>query len=427
MWSRWLCSQVPGKQAKLLFLKNEEPFKNWHYINLDDLDTLSLIKRSPLELLSAFEKIVIDEVQKAPEILPLVKNLVDSNKNRRFVLSGSANLLLLKEVTETLAGRSLYFPLFPFARQEWEGQNIPQWFLDLLEGIPPENLESPKISPVSYLLRGFMPRVLEISRDSQASLWWEGYVKTYLERDLRDFSHISYLGDFKKLLEVLAINTSSTLNESRISENLGMSQPTVHRYINLLEASFIYWKLRPFYTRKTKQIVKSPKGYFVDPGLTSYLSGYSSPSSIPEDFKGKLFENMIFLHLQIMTSIIRGNLYFFQRRGKGGTREVDFVLEKEGKIVALEAKINDKIRYEDCKGLISFLEEFPETSLGLLIYSGDKVEKTHRRFTPFPGICFADKSLGFQTIWMRGLGSITSWWGKGGPDRRWLWEPWLAL
>lgn len=413
--------------GKTTFLKNEEPFKNWHYINLDDLDTLSLIKRSPLELLSAFEKIVIDEVQKAPEILPLVKNLVDSNKNRRFVLSGSANLLLLKEVTETLAGRSLYFPLFPFARQEWEGQNIPQWFLDLLEGIPPENLESPKISPVSYLLRGFMPRVLEISRDSQASLWWEGYVKTYLERDLRDFSHISYLGDFKKLLEVLAINTSSTLNESRISENLGMSQPTVHRYINLLEASFIYWKLRPFYTRKTKQIVKSPKGYFVDPGLTSYLSGYSSPSSIPEDFKGKLFENMIFLHLQIMTSIIRGNLYFFQRRGKGGTREVDFVLEKEGKIVALEAKINDKIRYEDCKGLISFLEEFPETSLGLLIYSGDKVEKTHRRFTPFPGICFADKSLGFQTIWMRGLGSITSWWGKGGPDRRWLWEPWLAL
>lgn len=370
--------------GKTTLLKNEEPFKNWHYINLDDLDTLSLIKRSPLDLLSAFDKIVIDEVQKAPEILPLVKNLVDSNKNRRFVLSGSANLLLLKEVTETLAGRSLYFPLLPFARQEWEGQNIPQWFLNLLEGISPENLESSKISPVSYLFRGFMPRVLEISRDSQASLWWEGYVKTYLERDLRDFSHISYLGDFKKLLEVLAINTSSTLNESHISENLGMSQSTVHRYINLLEASFIYWKLRPFYTRKTKQIVKSPKGYFVDPGLTSYLSGNSSPSSIPQDFKGKLFENMIFLHLQIMASIIRGNLYVFQKRGKGGAEEVDFVLEKERKIVALEAKINDKIRYEDCKGLISFLEEFPETSLGLLIYTGDKVEKITQKVYAIP-------------------------------------------
>lgn len=370
--------------GKTTLLKNEDPFKGFHYINLDDLDTLSLMRKSPLDLLSAFDQIVIDEAQRAPEILPLLKNLVDKDEARRFVLSGSANLLLLKEVTETLAGRSLYFPLLPFAKSEWEGRDPPQWFLDLFHGVhPPENMQSEKVSPLPVIFRGLMPRVLEMRDDTAASLWWEGYVKTYLERDLRDFARISDLGDFKRLMQLLAINTSSTLNESNIAEKLGMSQPTVHRYINLLEASFIYFKLRPFYMGKTKQIVKSPKGYFVDPGLASFLSGYSALSSISETNMGPFFENLIFLHLQIISSISRTNLYFFKKRSDVG-REVDFVMEKDRKIIALEAKMSSTIRYEDYKGLVSFLEQFSETSFGLVIYTGNKLERITKRIYSIP-------------------------------------------
>jgi len=360
--------------GKTTLLQNEKPFKNWHYINLDDIDTLSALKKSPMDILSAFEQIVIDEIQKLPEILPLIKNLIDSNKNRRFALSGSANLLLLKRVSETLAGRALYFPLLPFARREWEGKNIPEWFERLFDDIPPPYMKSKKISPLPYLFRGFMPRIFEILRDNLSSLWWEGYVKTYLERDLRDFSNISFLGDFKKLMELLALNTSSILNESHIANDLGMSQPTVHRYINLLESSFIYWKLRPFYPKKIKQIVKSPKGYFIDPGLTTYLSGYTSSSSIPENLIGNLFENMIFLHLQIISSIIRANLYFFKKRANK-KNEIDFILEKEKKIVAIEAKMKDSVRYDDYRNLLFFLEKFKNTSFGIVIYTGKDVVK----------------------------------------------------
>ncbi|MCR4434088.1 MAG: AAA family ATPase [Caldiserica bacterium] len=123
--------------VKPLFFRIKS-FKKWHNINLDNLDNLSPIRRYPKEFLFAFSLIVIGEVQKAPEILPLLKNLVDSNKNKRFVLSGFANLLLLKEARETLAGMSLYFPLLPFSGQEWEGKSFPPSFCSSLKEFRPK-------------------------------------------------------------------------------------------------------------------------------------------------------------------------------------------------------------------------------------------------------------------------------------------------
>lgn len=374
--------------GKSTLLKYEMPFRNWRYLSFDRLDVLSLAKKDPAALFSTGEDTVIDEVQKAPEVLTVIKGIVDANRRRRFILSGSANLLLMKQVSESLAGRALYFNMQPFTLREWLRKSAPAWFFGLFSKKMPKPSTFKFLDPGLNVFKGFLPPVLRLKKSRDASLWWEGYVRTYLERDLRDLSQIASLGDFRKIMEILALRTGSILNETDVARDLGMSQPTTHRYINLLETSCLFTKLRPYTRGRSKRVIKAPKSYFLDSGLAACLAGYRDPGSLPAEFAGHLFESMILSHLSTLAGLVRADLYYWRTFG-GREREVDFIVEKEGTLVAIETKLADKITYDDIQNIMCFMNDNKNCAAGLVVYRGRELTYLTKNImaVPWTALC----------------------------------------
>lgn len=363
--------------GKTMFCKNEHPFKEWEYVNFDDIFILEEFKRNPEILRELKKNIIIDEVQKLPKVLGTVKKIVDE-EGKKFLLSGSANLLLMEKVTETLAGRAFYFNLFPFSFGEWNGEKKSN-FLKFLETkkIKEKTLSCPDLK--SVLFKGFLPPVLKIKKYNLISKWWESYIRTYLERDMRYISQISSLLDFRNLMELLALRNGCILNENLISRELSMSQSTVHRYINILEISGFYVRLKPYLKSKAKRIIKSPKGYYIDTGLICALSGIKKPDEVEKEFLGFLLESYILLHLLIYSSIEGGNVYYFRTRKKDG--EVDFIYERGKEVYAIEVKSSKNINFSDIKNILTFKEYKKELKSAFVVYTGNKIiELTENTF-----------------------------------------------
>jgi predicted AAA+ superfamily ATPase len=231
----------PRQTGKSTLLRQEAPFHAWPYLSLDDLEILEQAKRRPRELLALSSHLIIDEVQKSPELLLAVKRAVDEDRNRRFILSGSANLLLMKAVSESLAGRALYFELLPFTHREESERGFSRWISGLPEEAPTsEGFRGGSLSDPT-LFRGYIPPVTLLSKEEHISAWWNGYIRTYLERDLRDLAQISNLPDFRKVMGLLAMRSGQILKQSEIARDGGLSQATCGRYINLLETSCRPW------------------------------------------------------------------------------------------------------------------------------------------------------------------------------------------
>jgi hypothetical protein len=375
--------------GKTTLLMNEPIFKTYKYFSLDDLDVLAQAQKDPSPIISSARNIIIDEAQRVPKLLHSIKQAVDSDreKGRRFVLSGSANLLLLKSISETLAGRATYHTLFPFTYSEYQGRQKPEWLLKMFKKIYPQEKEivsnPPPLNPI--LFRGFLPPVLEFKLESseEISMWWDGYIKTYLERDLRDLTQVASLTDFRAVMQLLALRTASLVDQSGISRDTGISQPTVHRYLNLLEASNLFFRLRPFTKIKSKSITKTPKGYFIDPGLAAHLAGYKDPSAMDEKFKGNLFESLILLNLLCLAEIYGMNVYFW--RTKEG-KEVDFILEYGRVILPLEVKMSNKVQYADLQNLLYFLRMNPQAVGGIVIYTGSDIQRLASNIFAIPWV-----------------------------------------
>lgn len=385
--SRVLILTGARQTGKTTLLKNEPIFKDYKYFSLDDLDILTQAQKDPSPIISSARDIIIDEAQRSPKLLYSIKQVADNEKGRRFVLSGSANLLLLKSISETLAGRATYHTLFPFTYSEYQGRQKPEWLLNMFKKIYPEEKEivsnPPALSPV--LFRGFLPPVLEFEPEfsEEISMWWNGYIKTYLERDLRDLSQVASLADFRVVMQLLALRTASIVDQSGISRDTGISQPTVHRYLNLLEASNLYVRLRPFIKIKSKSITKTPKGYFIDPGLAVQLAGYKDPSAIDEKFKGNLFESMVLLNLLCLAEIYGMNVYFWRTRDG---KEVDFILEYGRAVLPVEVKMSNKVQYADLQNLLHFLSLNPQAVGGIVIYTGSDIKKLSSNIFAIPWV-----------------------------------------
>jgi hypothetical protein len=369
--------------GKTTLLKNESIFNDYKYFTLDDFDVLAQIEKDPFEILLSGEKVIIDEAQKSPKIMVAIKKIVDENAKTSFVLSGSANLLLMKSVTESLAGRASYNILYPFVPAEWDGKYVPHWFIKLFDGeFPVDVTVKSSLSLKKLLFRGFMPRLFEIETEEQIYLWWESYVRTYLERDLRDLSNISSLPDFRKVMELLALRTGSLVEQTGISNDTGISQPTVHRYLNILEESLLFTRLRPCTVNKSKSITKTPKGYFIDSGLAAYLAAIKSSRSLDDKFAGHLFEGMILLYLLSLAEIFHFKVNFFRKR-IGGI-EVDFVVELGHNAVGIEVKLADKVDFKDAKNLLHLKEYVPNMVAGVVVYNGNFITKIARDVIAIP-------------------------------------------
>jgi len=372
--------------GKSTMIQNE--LQDFAYYTLDDYDTIDLLRTDPEFIFKNNDKIVIDEVQKYPDILNTVKLTVDKDKNKKVILSGSSNILLMKNVSETLAGRAAYFELLPMTYGEYIGLETPNNFLNLWKG-EKANIEEGILDNYSknntntkndsivdtedLMLKGFMPANITRKNNEDVLMWMDGYIKTYLERDLRQLSQIESLIDFRKLMQVLALRTANILKQSDVAKDSGLSPATTYRYIKLLEVSNIIDRVPSFYTNRVKRVIKSPKVFFIDVGLAVFLSGYYDKKSLIKAREyGSFFETMVFLHLKSLCNTLtpQAKLYYFRTTSQ---KEVDFIIEHGNKILAIEVKAKESPKLRDVKNLIYFMDNHPETVLGLVLHNGNEV------------------------------------------------------
>jgi len=373
-----------GKSTLLL---NAEPFRSWRFHTLDDFDTLEQARSNPESLWAGTNQVVLDEVQKAPELLLAVKKTVDRHPGKyQFVLSGSANLLLMKQVSESLAGRAIYFVLDPMSIGEMRSQPQPDILVRILNGEFPEEGLLPADLPdaAESILRGFMPPLLNLDSSQAWTRWWDGYVATYLERDLRQVAQIDALLDFRRVMELAALRSGQLINQSELARDARLSQPTTHRYLNLLETTHLFDRLPAYAASRTTRLLKSPKAFFNDPALAVFLSGYYEIEDLLKAREyGAYFETFIYHHLRILTRLMTpsGRLYFW--RTLDGN-EVDFVLEHGRRLLAVEVKLTDNLGYRDTAGLRFFLDKHPKASGGLLVYGGTEIKRMDEKIAAIP-------------------------------------------
>jgi predicted AAA+ superfamily ATPase len=347
------------------------------YATLDDLDALDAARKDPEVLVGGKEPVTLDEVQREPELLRAVKRAIDRDrKPGRFLITGSANLLLMRQVSESLAGRASYLTLWPMTRREQMGLGTcGRWddllahkdedWLDLLsnhkEGAEPEDW-------VALARRGGFPTpALHLSKDEDRRIWFDGYVRTYLERDLQDLAAISSLPDFRRLMRVACLRVGQIVNQTELGRDAALAQPTVHRWLNLLETSYMLVRLPAYAVNKTKRLIKAPKIYWGDTGLAMHLAEVTKP-------EGAHFENLILNDLLAWQGarLDRAELGYW-RTATG--EEVDFVIEAGGKLLPIEVKCTIRPRLADAKHLRSFRAEYGKQSRAcLLLHTGDKLE-----------------------------------------------------
>ena len=371
--------------GKTTFLQRDPVFKGRRYLSLDDFATLEAARRDPRALLDGDEPLTIDEAQRCPELLLAVKQAVDRHgEPGRFVLSGSANLALLRGVTESLAGRAVYLTLHPFTRRERLGETGSRPFLlEVLEtGTPPRGARGGAIGE-GEVLEGGMP-ALVLEKTSNRSLWLKGYEQTYLERDVRDLARVGDLVSFRNLLRLVALRGGQLLNFSDLARDARMSVPTVTRYLSLLETSFVVARLAPHLRSRVTRLVKSPKLYVADSGLACHLTDVEDlRPSADEPLRGALFETFVHQNLAgILASWSgRADLAFWSVQGR---HEVDFVVTSGRRFVAVEVKAGSRFGDRDLGGLRAFLEKTSGAGVGLLAYNGAELLPLGERLYAVP-------------------------------------------
>ncbi len=294
--------------------------------------------------------------------------------------------LLMRQVSESLAGRAVYYVLDPMTLGETHQAVQPDILTRALSGdwLPEATLPDPLPDPVPLLLRGLMPALLTLTSPQAWARWWDGYVATYLERDLRQVSQIDALLDFRRLMQFVALRSGQLLNQSELARDAQLSQPTVHRYLNILETTHLFERLPAYTTSHTTRLLKSPKAFWNDAGLAIFLSGYFEEGDLGKSREfGAFFETLIYHHLRVLTRLMTpaGRLYFW--RTQTGV-EVDFVLEHGRHLLAIEVKHSDNPGYGDAAGLRAFLSEYPNASGGLLVHGGREIRRLDEKILAIP-------------------------------------------
>jgi uncharacterized protein len=377
--------------GKTTLLKEEEPFKNRRYVSLDDLNALNRARMDPDALLAGDDDMIIDEAQRAPELFPAIKRSVDRNRrNGRFLLSGSANLLLMKSISESLAGRAVYLSMGPFTWCELgkSADDLPL-LIRLVNEEKPERLLSSlkkvRMNPEGkdWLAGGFPPARLSVDSEAR-QFWFTGYEQTYLERDLRDLSAVSDLGLFQRLIRLTALRTAQVLNMRELARDCGTNSVTVARWLSLLETGFMVKRIPPWYSNRTKRLVKSPKIYVCDSGLACYLCGTYGPEDLEHSaLRGAIAETYAFQNIHALVNAFHPEVRICHFRSHAGY-ECDFVLETRQGLLAVEVKAGSRLASRDLKGLETLLTLERSCKAGLVCYQGETVLRLGERLWAVP-------------------------------------------
>lgn len=371
------------QSGKSTLLQNEPGLVRGHaYRTLDDFATLVAARSNPESLLEG--AVILDEVQRCPELLVVLKKHVDDDRRPgRFILSGSANLALLGQVTETLAGRAGYFTLHPMTRREQQGLTAKEPFLVKFMASPA--LPTGKAESVTEreILTGGLPPACLGTADGAAE-WFRAYVQTYVERDVRQLSRITDLVAFRTLAQLAALRTGQVLVISTLGRDAKLNAVTAGRYLHLLEASFLIRRLPPFLKNRSLRLVKSPKLHFTDSGLAAHMAGITTLEPGRNDLlRGALYETYVAQNLAALLEahLPDAQLAFWHEQGR---HEVDFVIEVGRRVFGIEVKAATRWSEGDLSGLRAFLERTPACVAGVLAYNGKEAVKLGERLWAIP-------------------------------------------
>ncbi|MFO7821240.1 MAG: ATP-binding protein [Lentisphaeria bacterium] len=361
--------------GKTTFLRRELG-DDYRYVSLEPLSVRQLALDDPAGFLDLYRPpIIFDEVQYAPGLLPFIKERIDSNRDAmgQYILTGSQNLLMMEQVSETLAGRTAVLQMHPLSHREIKGEpNRPlPWFYtgELHEDT---TAFGKRVAFSESLLAGGYPDVVT-GKSVSRQMWFDSYIQTYLERDVRRLRNIGDLVQFQNFLKVTALRSGQLFNLKNVGTTLGLSGNTVKAWLSVLEASGLIFMLRPYYANGGKRLVKTPKVYFNDTGLLCHLLGLTSAEEVAlSPHAGAIMETSVLLEIRSAISFKgkRPELYFW-RTSNGA--EVDIVVVDRGRLVPVEVKFSATPKPKMARGLKSFQSTYDDSELGngWVVHYGD--------------------------------------------------------
>lgn len=306
----------PRQSGKTTLIRNE--FKQLSYYSLENLDVRSYAQNDPVAFLNQYpEGMILDEVHNAPNLLSYIQGIVDEHPERKFILSGSSQFAMLRKVAQSLAGRTAVFELLPLSYSE---------IRDRAENKPLDDL----------LFEGFYPAIY--AERNIPKFLYPSYIKTYLDKDVRDLLQIKDMMQFHTFIRLCAGRIGSLFKVSELANEIGVSSHTITSWLSVLQASYIVTLLPPYFENSRKRLTKTPKLYFTDTGLACHLLGIESVQQLARDkMRGALFENFI-----VMEAMKRrynqgkeGNLYFYRDSHQN---EIDLILKSSSGLYGIEIK-----------------------------------------------------------------------------------------
>jgi len=358
------------------------------YLTLDDATTLSAAKADPAGLVRGLDEAVIDEVQRAPDLLLAIKDSVDRDtRPGRFLLTGSANLMTLPRVADSLAGRMETIRLMPLAQSEILGQPTSRFLASLFAGqVPPSGPPRLGSDLVDLVLAGGYPEALARKTWARRQDWYANYIEAVVGRDVRDIANIDQLDRMPRLLRALAEHSGQLINHAGVGASLDLNHVTTQKYTGVFEQLFLVRTLPPWHNNALKRLTKKPKLHFLDSGLLAALRGLT-PERMAADRSnfGAVLETFVFAEVLKLTgwSDERFSLGHFRDKEQD---EVDIVLEdRQGKIVGLEVKGSATVRSEDFAGLRKLAQAVGNRfAFGAVLYDNEQVVPFGERLAAAP-------------------------------------------
>lgn len=346
-------------------------FKN--YLLLDDISLRQSAKEDPNSFIENQKKpLCLDEIQKSPELFEAIKMDIDKHrKNGNFLLTGSASLLDMKNIGDTLAGRIIQLSMWTLSSKEINHKDE-----NVIENLIKQKFDMEKLSSrtmIENIINGGYPDALKIQNPRMKYFWFSSYISTYIERDVRDLGEIRNLANFIKLFNLLAPRSANIFKTSELANTSQLSEASVSNYLYLLTLVYQIQKLQPFSANFSKRFIKSPKIYFTDSGMLSHLLNvYTNDDFNTSAHKGKIVETYVFSELTKHISYGDKNVNLFHYR-TNDKKEIDFILQINEKLIAIEVKSSKKVTKDDFKHIIDLQKKSSNFQLGIVFYMGENI------------------------------------------------------
>lgn len=340
----------PRQSGKTTLIRNL--FPHLPYYSLESLDIRSFAENDPIAFLNQNEEgMILDEVHNAPDLLSYIQGIVDEHPDKRYILSGSSQFAMLKRVTQSLAGRTAVFELMPLSYSETK---------DLTADVPLDKL----------LFNGFYPAIY--SGRNVPEFLYPAYMKTYLDRDVRDLLQIKDMMQFHIFIKLCAGRIGSLFKASELANEIGVSPNTITSWLSVLQASYIVTLLPPYFENTSKRLTKMPKLYFLDTGLACYLLGIESPEQLSRDkMRGALFENFVVTEAlkQRYNQGKESNLYFYRDSNQN---EIDLLLKRNTRLYGIEIK-SSMTYHKDFEKALKRIDEWIKAPVDgkAVVYAGN--------------------------------------------------------